>query len=97
MPQSTRGPLFDQVESLWRPFAQVPGLPFREVLTAAQVEQAFQAENVDRCDCVSTPLTTVRLLLAQSLDPDPSWLAPILCTRRCESRINRYRWLLGPA
>jgi hypothetical protein len=25
------------------------------------------------------------------------WLAPILCTRRCESRINGYRWFLGPA
>jgi hypothetical protein len=25
------------------------------------------------------------------------WLAPILCTRRCESRINRYRCVLGPA
>jgi hypothetical protein len=25
------------------------------------------------------------------------WLAPILCTRRCESRINRYRRVLGPA
>src|SRR5947209_6224080 len=26
-----------------------------------------------------------------------NWLAPILCTRRCESRINRYRRVLGPA
>ena len=26
-----------------------------------------------------------------------SWLAPILCTRRCESRINRYRCVLGLA
>ncbi|MHB1423868.1 MAG: hypothetical protein ACYC3I_11865 [Gemmataceae bacterium] len=25
------------------------------------------------------------------------WLAPILCTRRCESRINRYRCVLVPA
>src|SRR5580700_4755186 len=25
------------------------------------------------------------------------WLAPILWSRRCESRINRYRWSLGPA
>jgi len=27
----------------------------------------------------------------------PRWLAPILCTRRCESRINRYRCVLVPA
>jgi hypothetical protein len=25
------------------------------------------------------------------------WLAPVLCTRRCESRINRYRCVLVPA
>jgi hypothetical protein len=29
--------------------------------------------------------------------PDFPWLAPILCTRCCESRINRYRCVLGPA
>ena len=27
----------------------------------------------------------------------PYWLAPILWSRRCESRINRYRCVLGPA
>src|SRR5262249_38654952 len=40
------------------------------------------------------------------IQPDPgwaisyldwSWLAPILWSRRCESRINRYRCVLGPA
>jgi Transposase DDE domain len=72
MSHSTRETVVSQVESLWRQFAQAPGLPFREVLTAAQVEATFQAEGVVSCDCVYTPLTTVRLLLAQALDPDPS-------------------------
>src|SRR5262245_9170137 len=27
----------------------------------------------------------------------PFWLAPVLWSRRSESRINRYGWLLGPA
>jgi hypothetical protein len=52
MSQSTPRPRLDQVESLWRQFAQVPGLPFREVLTAVQVEEAFRAEPVAICDCV---------------------------------------------
>jgi Transposase DDE domain len=89
MPQSTRRPLIDQVESLWRQFAQAPGLPFREVLSAAQVEDAFRAEEVVSCDCVYTPLTTVRLLLAQAIDPDPSLcqaVSRLLAERAAEGR-----------
>jgi hypothetical protein len=62
----------DQVESLGRQFAQGPGLPFAGVLTPESVEEAFEAEHVESCDCVYTPLTTVRMLLGQALDPDPS-------------------------
>lgn len=72
MSQPTTSWMLRQVKSLWRQFAQIPGLPFREVLTAEQVDEAFQAEEVECCDCVYTPLTTVRMLLAQALDPDPS-------------------------
>ena len=72
MPQHSRRPLLDQVDSLRRQFAQVPGLPFRDVLAAGAVEQAFCAEGVTGYDCVYTPLTTVRLLVSQALDPDPS-------------------------
>ena len=36
--------------------------------------------------------------LANNSEPAKvEWLAPKLCTRRCESRINRYRRFLGPA
>jgi hypothetical protein len=43
-----------------------------DVLTAEQVQAAFDAEGVQAIDCVYTPLTTVHLLLSQALDPDPS-------------------------
>jgi len=72
MAYSTRTPLAHQVESLARQFAQRPGLPFADVLDAAQLQAALQAEDVPTLDCVYTPLTTVRMLLAQALDPDPS-------------------------
>jgi hypothetical protein len=72
MSQSTRSRIWNQVESLGRQFAQVPGLPFADVLSARQVEAALDAESIAHIDCVYTPLTTVRMLLAQALDPDPS-------------------------
>jgi DDE family transposase len=72
VPHSTRAPLWGQVESLARQFAQAPGLPFADVLTAEHVRAAFDAEGVARVDCVYTPLATVRMLLAQAPDPDPS-------------------------
>jgi hypothetical protein len=62
----------NQVEYLARQFAQAPGLPFADVLRAEQVQAAFDAEGVESIDCVYTPLTTVRMLLGQALDPDPS-------------------------
>jgi hypothetical protein len=72
MVQRTPRPRVEQVDLLARQFAQAPGLPFGEVLGATAVEEAFRAEQVSGYDCVYTPLTTVRLLLAQALDPDPS-------------------------
>lgn len=72
MTQHSRQTLCDQVDSLRRQFAQAPGLPFGEVLSPTAVEEAFQAESGTSYDCVYTPLITVRLLLAQALDPDPS-------------------------
>jgi len=70
--QHIQGRILDQVESLWRQFAQGPGLPFRNVLTAESVEEVLRVEDVHSCDCVYTPLTVVRMLLAQAIDPDPS-------------------------
>jgi hypothetical protein len=72
MPHFTRAPLWNQVESLARLFAQAPGLPFADVLCPQRVQEAFEAEGVTCIDCVYTPLATVRMLLAQALDSDPS-------------------------
>jgi hypothetical protein len=72
MVQSTRGRIRNQVESLRRQFAQASGLPFGDVLSAEKVERVLVSEQVRWRDSTYTPLTTVRLLLAQSLDPDPS-------------------------
>lgn len=72
MAQHSRRPLSNQVESLRRQFAQTPGLPFGDVLSPTGVEQAVLAEQAISYDCIYTPLTTIRLLLTQALDPDPS-------------------------
>jgi hypothetical protein len=64
MPHSTRAPLWNQVESLARQFAQAPGLPFADVLCPQRVQTAFEAEGVADLDCVYTPLATVRLLFS---------------------------------
>ena len=72
MCQHNRSSILDQVESLRRQFGQRLGLPFGDVLPAAVVEEAFRAEQVEGYDCVYTPLTTIRLLLSQAIDPNPS-------------------------
>lgn len=91
MAQHTHRLILDQVESLGRQFAQTPGLPFGDVLTAVEVEEAFRAEGVQGYDCVYTPLTTVRMLLSQALDPDPSLrqaVSRLLAERAAEGRVN---------
>lgn len=54
------------------PVCRSSGTPFRRRPPAEQVEDALGAESVADRDCVYTPLTTVRPLLAQAIDPDPS-------------------------
>lgn len=91
MSQHIRRPNFDQVELFRRQFAQAPGLPFGDVLAAEPVEEAFRAEQVESCDCVYTPLTTVRMLLSQAIDPDPSLrqaVSRLLAERAAEGRGN---------
>jgi hypothetical protein len=74
MSQHSQSAILDHVASLRRQFAQTPGLPFRDVLPVSAIEEAFRAEKVEGYDRVYTPLTTIRLLLSQALDPDPSLL-----------------------
>ncbi len=72
MSHATQGRLCHQVESLRRQFVQAPGLPFGDALNAQQVERALEEENVQSCDCVYTALVTLRMLLSQVMDADPS-------------------------
>jgi hypothetical protein len=72
MVQRNPRPRCQQVESLRRQFALAPGLPFGDLLSEEAVQQAFRAECGHGYDRVYTPLVTVRLLLSQALDPDPS-------------------------
>jgi hypothetical protein len=72
MPHRTSRRVADQVESLRRQFAQVPGLPFADVLSAEEVQQVLQQEEVTWRDSVFTPLVTMRLLLLQAIAADPS-------------------------
>jgi len=72
MADSARTPLWSQVESLARQVAQVPGLPFGNVLSAEQVKLLSRPRGVEAIKCTYTLLTVVRMLLAQALDADPS-------------------------
>ena len=72
MSHATQGRLCHQVESLRRQFVQAPELPLGGVFDAQEVERALEEENVQSCDCVYTPLVTLRMLLSQVMDADPS-------------------------
>jgi len=60
------------VESLRRHFAQAPGLPFADVLSAAQLDHVLGACRVPFRDRIFSPLVTVATFLSQVLDPDHS-------------------------
>jgi Transposase DDE domain len=78
-----------QVELLWRQFGQAPGLPFGDMLTVGSVQRAFAAEDVLGYDCVYSAVTTLRMLVAQAMDPDPSLrqaVSRLLAQRAAEGR-----------
>jgi len=65
------------VGRLCQQFAQTPGLPFAELLTAEQVEEALRAEQVSFRDRLFAPLVTLWVFLSQVLDPDHSCRAAV--------------------
>jgi hypothetical protein len=69
---------------------QAPGLPFADVIDDEQVEQTLRQENVQRIDCVYTALVTLRMLLSQVMDVDPS-------LRQAVSRLLAERAAVGRA
>ena len=72
MPHSNQGSVPSQVESLQRQFAQVPGLPFANLLPAELLTQLLDEQNVVFYDRVYPPLITLAMLLSQCQDADPS-------------------------
>ncbi len=90
MSHASQGRLSHQVESVRRQFVQAPGLPFADVIDDEQVEQTLRQENVQSIDCVYTPLVTLRMLLSQVMDVDPS-------LRQAVSRLLAERAAVGRA
>jgi hypothetical protein len=73
MSQSTRRWIFEKVKSL----RQSTTLPFHEILSARQVEEALRAEGATFRERIYTPLVTLSLFLSQVLDPDHSCRAAV--------------------
>ena len=95
MSQTTRRQVSEQVNS----FCDAKALPFHDVLDAAMVEQALDAEGVRFNESTYTPFVTLCAFLSQVLDPDHScrgavaklivWL--ILCGRKpCSPETGTY-------
>jgi hypothetical protein len=72
-PQQHRRP----AGALARQFARAPGLPFADLLTDQQVEQALRDEDVRFRDRLFSPLVTLWVFLSQVLDPDHSCRAAV--------------------
>jgi Transposase DDE domain len=73
MPQSTRRWISEKVKSL----RESEALPFHEILDAAMVKNALDAEGVSFHSCIYTPLVTLCVFLSQVLDPDHSCRAAV--------------------
>jgi Transposase DDE domain len=72
MKHPTIPPRLRPEEGLRRQFAQAAGLPFADVLSAAQLTQVLAACHVRFRERLFTPLVTLATSLSQALDPDPS-------------------------
>jgi hypothetical protein len=77
-------------EVLRRPFGQAAGLPFAEVLSAADLDQVLAACRVRFRERIFVPLVTVATSLSQVLDPDPS-------ARQAVARLVAHRAAAGLA
>ena len=77
MPYSNFSSQRRQIESVRRQFGQADGLPFDQVLSAEQIEEALRAENVSWREIVFTPVVTLWAFLSQMMDPDSSCRAAV--------------------
>jgi hypothetical protein len=72
MAQRTLSRQARQVETLQRRFAQLPGLPFADLLDPDEVEHALREEKVTFRERLFSPLVMVWVFLSQVLDADSS-------------------------
>ena len=72
MPLSNHGPVVCQVESLQRQFAQVPGLPFADLLPADLLQKLLAEQDIEWRERDYPPLITLAVFLSQCQDADPS-------------------------
>src|ERR1700735_4536723 len=66
-----------QVHALAQQLTDAPGLPFADLLPAADIEHALEHEHVVFRDRLFSPLVTIWVFLTQVLDPDPSCRAAV--------------------
>src|ERR1700676_4284290 len=74
-----------KVRRLSEQFADAPGLPFADLLPAAQVEHALRQEGYSFRDRLFGPLVTVGVFLSQALDPDHSCRAAVARFLACRA------------
>lgn len=72
MAHSNQGSQSNQVEFLYRQFAQAPGLPFADLLDAELIDKLVRAAGLNPSDRIYTPLVTLAMFLSQCHDDDHS-------------------------
>jgi hypothetical protein len=72
MRHSNQGPVVHQVESLQRQFAQAPGLPFADLLSAEAIQQLLHEQEIPVRERDYPPVITLAMFLSQCHDADPS-------------------------
>jgi hypothetical protein len=72
MAHRNQGSIVRQAESLQRQFAEAPGLPFAELLSAELIKNLFKEDEVDFRERDYPPLITLAMFLSQCHDADQS-------------------------
>src|SRR5205809_321690 len=72
MSHANRGSVASQLHLLQRQFAQAPGLPFAELLSAQLIDRLLQEQKVEFREREYPPLVTLAMFLSQCHDADQS-------------------------
>jgi hypothetical protein len=85
MRHCNQGLVVHQVESLQRQFAQAPGLPFADLLSAEAIQQLLDEHDLSVRERDYPPLITLAMFLSQCHDADPSLRQAVV--RRLAQRV----------